>query len=48
MMDGKEITDTAKKFLQNWQASREAAKRKHELGHQNGSSYAHIAATGVL
>ncbi|KAK2164174.1 hypothetical protein LSH36_68g15015 [Paralvinella palmiformis] len=46
MMDGKEITDTAKKFLQNWQASREAAKRKHELGHQNGSSYAHIAATG--
>ena len=31
MLDGKEVTETAKQFLRNWQANKEALKRKRDL-----------------
>ena len=43
VMDGKEITDTAKKFLQNWQANRE--KRKQETRH--GTAISHMSSAGT-
>ena len=30
LLDGKEITDTARAFLKNWQANKDAIKRKRE------------------
>ena len=30
MLDGKEVTDTARVFLKNWQANKDAIKRKRE------------------
>jgi hypothetical protein len=30
MLDGKDITDTARQFLRNWHATRESNKKKHE------------------
>jgi hypothetical protein len=31
MLDGKEVTELTKKFLLNWQANKEAMKRKREI-----------------
>ena len=31
MLDTKEITDTTRVFLKNWQANKEALKKKREL-----------------
>ncbi|ESO92506.1 hypothetical protein LOTGIDRAFT_120476 [Lottia gigantea] len=36
MLDGKEITDTSRQFLQNWQATKEAQKKKKEEMNKNG------------
>lgn len=33
MLDGKEITENARDFLQKWQASKEERKRKKEMTH---------------
>lgn len=30
MLDGKEITDTARQFLQKWHANRETTKKKRD------------------
>ena len=49
VLDGKEITPTARQFLQNWQASREAARKRQEsaLSRQasGGISHTHVIVT---
>ena len=35
MFDGKEVSETTKKFLLNWQANKEAMKRKREVARTN-------------
>lgn len=37
MLDGKEVTDTAKQFLCNWHATRETQKKKCEEFTRQGS-----------
>jgi hypothetical protein len=32
ILDGAEVSDTARQFLRNWQASKEAVKQKREIG----------------
>ena len=37
MLDGKEITDTARQFLRNWHATRESNKKKRDEFVRQGS-----------
>jgi len=38
-MDGVEVTDTARKFLHNWQANKEAVKQRRESASFSSDKY---------
>ena len=46
MLDGKEVTETAKQFLQNWQANKDAVKRRRDSGVTRENSQLHTDMNG--